>query len=218
MYFFRPVAITWWKDIKMFTDVGIIGTECGTVILINLLNGQQIGATHIDGSIHSLHVCQNENKEDASLLITSKLQQQWRLSLEQHKWHFSHNSENKALRKEMYTNGSIHDNIESSVSNKSKLRELKQLSVEKLAILKQKLIETKSQTLGESSQSNRENDNGTLVNSEILPEFTKFNFINSEPVSKDTFLSSQYDREGQQLYTCYHPVTNHITVRTMFLI
>lgn len=112
-----------------------------------------MGTTYINGSISSLHICQNENNEAAFLLITSKFQQQWRLSLEQYMHNLLHNLENKELHCGVNSNGIIYDNTEESVSNKSKLRELKQLSVEKLAIFKQKLIDTKNQTLGESSQS-----------------------------------------------------------------
>lgn len=150
-YIFRPTAITWWKDMKMSIDIGIIGTECGSIILINLSNGHQMGITYVTGSISSLYICQNEN-EAAFLLITSKFQQQWRLSLEQRMYNFLHNLENKELQRNVNSNSTIYDNTEESVPNKSKLRELKQLSVEKLAIFKQKLIDTKNQTLGESSQ------------------------------------------------------------------
>jgi len=58
--------------------------------------------------------------------------------------------------------------------------------------------------------------NGISVNSEISE--SKLGFINPEPIPKETFLSSQYDREGRQLYTCYHSVTNHITVRLSIII
>ncbi|XP_029179044.1 uncharacterized protein LOC114946614 isoform X2 [Nylanderia fulva] len=213
---FRPTAITWWKDVKMSIDIGIIGTECGAIIFINLLNGQQMGTTYVTGSISSLYICQNETNEAAFLLITSKFQQQWRLSLEQHMYNLLHNFENKEHQSGVNSNSNICDNTEESVRNKSKLQELKQLSVEKLAIFKQKLIDTKNQTLGESSQchdasNKKENHNGFTVNSEISSE-SKLGFISPEPVSKDTFLASQYDREGRQLYTCYHPDTHHVTV------
>lgn len=62
----------------------------------------------------------------------------------------------------------------------------------------------------------KENHNGFAVNSEMSSE-PKLYFISPEPVSKDTFLASQYDREGRQLYTCYHPVTHHVTVRQSFI-
>lgn len=61
------------------------------------------------------------------------------------------NLEKKDSYSDVNLNSTIYDNSEASTS-KSKLQELKQLSVEKLAILKQKLIEAKNQTLGESLQ------------------------------------------------------------------
>ncbi|XP_012059515.1 PREDICTED: uncharacterized protein LOC105622712 [Atta cephalotes] len=212
---FRPIAITWWRNTKISEDVGIIGTECGAIIFINLSNGQQLGITYINESISSLHICENEYNEIVSLLITSKFQQQWRLSLEHMSFNFLHNVENERPCNELNLSGASHNNVEDSVPNKSKLKELKQLSVEKLATLKQKIIDTKNQTLKESLQchdaaSNKENDNGIPVNSEISQ--CKLGFVSPEPISKDTFLSLQYDRENRQLYTCYHPVTNYITV------
>lgn len=147
----------------MSVDIGIVGTECGAVILINLSNGQQAGITYINESINSLQICQNENNESTSLLITDKFQQQWRLLLEQHTYNFLRNLERKEPHN-MNLNDTIYGNMEASVSSKSKLRELKQLSVEKLAILKQKLIETKHQTLKENtSQSHGEYTMNILI-------------------------------------------------------
>ncbi|KYN06247.1 X-linked retinitis pigmentosa GTPase regulator like protein, partial [Cyphomyrmex costatus] len=212
---FRPVAITWWRNTKISEDIGIIGTECGAIIFINLSSGQQLGITYINESISSLHICENEYNEIVSLLITSKFQQQWRLSLEHMSFNLLHNVENEGSYNELNLNDTIHDNVEDSVPNKSKLKELKQLSVEKLATLKQKLIDTKNQALRENLQchdavSNKENDKGVPVNLEVSK--SKLGFVSPEPISKDTFLSLQYDREDQQLYTCYHPVSNYITV------
>ncbi|KYN28946.1 X-linked retinitis pigmentosa GTPase regulator like protein [Trachymyrmex cornetzi] len=212
---FRPIAIIWWRNTKISEDIGIIGTECGAIIFINLSNGQQLGITYINESISNLHLCENEYNEIVSLLITSKFQQQWRLSLEHMSFNLLHNVENEKPYNELNLSGASHYNVEDSVPNKSKLKELKQLSVEKLTILKQKIIDTKNQTLKESLQyhdaaRNKENDNGIPVNSEISQ--CKLGFVSPEPISKDTFLSLQYDRENRQLYTCYHLVTNYITV------
>jgi len=134
-------------------DIGIIGTECGAIIFTNLSSGQQLGVTYINESISSLHICQNEYNEVVSLLITSKFRQQWRLSLEHMSFYVLHNFKNKGSHNETNLNSTIYDNnVEDSIPNKSKLQELKQLSVEKLTILKQKLIDTKNQTLGENLQ------------------------------------------------------------------
>lgn len=150
LYIFRPTAITWWKDVKTSVDIGIIGTQCGTIILINLSNGQQIGIAHISESIHSLHICQNINNESAFLLITSKDQHQWRLLLEQYTYNLLHNSGNEESHNDSSLSNTTYDNVRSSTPSKSRLQEFKQLSVGKLAIFKQKFIETKNQTLGEN--------------------------------------------------------------------
>lgn len=199
-YIFRPTAITWWKDTKISVDIGIVGTECGTIILVNLSNGQQMGTTYVNGSISSLHICQNENNEAAFLLITSKFQQQWRLSLEQYMHNLLHNHENKELHCAVNSNGIIYDNTEESVPNKSKLRELKQLSVEKLAIFKQKLIDTKNQTLGESSQCHGKcmsifqkcrKPEEILKNSEVIYPCVNFSLIRKKKILfKNIFLNT----------------------------
>lgn len=133
----------------MSMDIGIVGTECGAIIFINLLNGQQLGITYINESISDLHICQNEYNEIASLLITSKFQQQWRLPLGHMFFNLLPNFINKEPSNELNSNDTIHENnAGDSVPNKSKLQELKQLSVEKLAIFKQKLIDTKNQCHG----------------------------------------------------------------------
>ncbi|XP_043788507.1 uncharacterized protein LOC122712731 isoform X3 [Apis laboriosa] len=97
----------------------------------------------------------------------------------------------------------------------SRLQGLKQLSVDKLAILRQKLIETKSQTLGENLQyhdiTNNRNTQNTTINSESSTEVNQ-NQITPEVMSKEVFLMSQLDREGHQLYTCYHSITSQILV------
>ena len=67
-------------------------------------------------------------------------------------FNFLHNVENERPCNELNLSGASHNNVEDSVPNKSKLKELKQLSVEKLATLKQKIIDTKNQTLKESLQ------------------------------------------------------------------
>lgn len=136
----------------MSIDIGIIGTECGTIIFINLISGHQIGIIYVNGNINSLHVCQNERSNGTSLLITSKIRHQWRLLLEQCLSNFLHNLKDKELHDGTNPSGTIYDNTESSIPSKSKLQELKQFSVEKLVILKQKLIETKNQTLKENLQ------------------------------------------------------------------
>lgn len=56
------------------------------------------------------------------------------------------------------------------------------------------------------------NTHNTIVNFDSSTEVNQ-NQMTPEPISQETFLMSQCDREGQQLYMCYHSITNYITVR-----
>lgn len=94
-------------------------------------------------------MCRDESNDSVSLLITSQSQQQWRLLLEQHTYSCLRNLENGESYNTLHTNDTSYDNTRTFAATRSRLQGLKQLSVEKLAILRQKLIETKNQTLGD---------------------------------------------------------------------
>lgn len=152
MHIYRPTALIWWQDTKTSTNIGIVGTEYGEVILINLENGQQVGTAHVNGHIISLHICKEKSNDSISLLITSKTKQQWRLLLEHRTYSYSCQFENGEMFTQSPTNEMICENTKSFASTRSRLQGLKQLSVEKLAILRQKLVETKNQNLGENTR------------------------------------------------------------------
>ncbi|KAK2577382.1 hypothetical protein KPH14_003497 [Odynerus spinipes] len=211
----KPTALIWWQNAKTSTSVGIVGTEYGEVILINLENGQQVGTAHVNGHIISLHICQEKSNDSISLLITTKTKQQWRLLLEHRTYSCLRQLENEEMFTQLPTNEMIYENTKSFVSTRSRLQGLKQLSVEKLAILRQKLVETKNQNLGENTQyhdtgTNKSNSLAILNIDSYSEDYV--GTMNPEPMSKDTFLTPQYDREGQQIYTCYHFESSHITV------
>ncbi|XP_043664622.1 uncharacterized protein LOC122627529 isoform X1 [Vespula pensylvanica] len=211
----KPTALIWWQDTKTSTNMGIVGTEYGEVILINLENGQQVGTAHVNGHIISLHICKEKSNDSISLLITSKAKQQWRLLLEHRAYSYTRQFENGEVFTQSPTNEMIYENTKSFASTRSRLQGLKQLSVEKLAILRQKLVETKNQNLGENT---RYHDTGTnktsnlaILNIDSSSE-DYIGTVNPEPMSKDTFLTPQYDKKGQQIYTCYHLESSHVTV------
>ncbi|XP_076627928.1 RCC1 and BTB domain containing protein claret isoform X2 [Colletes latitarsis] len=210
----KPTAIIWWQNTATSTEVGIIGTEYGEIIFINLESGHQTIVARVNGNIANLHICCNESNNSVSLLITSQSKQQWRLLLVQHTYSCLHHLENgEAYNNSLHTSDNIYDNTKTFASTRSRLQGLKQLSEGKLAILRQKLIETKSQTLSENLKYITGNRNTRIatVNLDLSMEVNQ-NQVTPEPISKDTFLVSQSDRKGQQLYTCYHSITNHITV------
>ncbi|XP_076673695.1 RCC1 and BTB domain containing protein claret [Andrena cerasifolii] len=211
----KPTAIVWWQDTVTPAEIGIVGTEYGEIIFVNLKNGHQTNVAHINGTIASLHICRDQSNDSVSLLITSQSKQQWRLLLEQHTYSCLQHLENGDPYNMLHTNDNIYDNTRAFASTRSRLQGLKQLSVEKLAILRQKLIETKSQTLGENMQyhdvTSNQNTHNAAVNFDSSTEVNQ-NQMTPEPISKETFLMSQSDRDGQQLYMCYHSITKHITV------
>ncbi|KOX68598.1 X-linked retinitis pigmentosa GTPase regulator like protein [Melipona quadrifasciata] len=224
----KPTAIVWWQSTIIPAEIGIIGTEYGEIIFINLETGHQTNVTQIKGNIASLHICRDQSNDIVSLLITNQSRRQWRLLLEQRTYSCLQHLENGESYNALRTND-MYDNTRIFASTRSRLQGLKQLSVDKLAILRQKLIETKSQTLGENLQyhglsldqsdpfinftditSNRYIQN-TSINSDSSTEVNQ-NQITPEAMSKEVFLMSQLDRDGQQLYTCYHSITNQILV------
>ncbi|XP_076756092.1 RCC1 and BTB domain containing protein claret isoform X2 [Xylocopa sonorina] len=204
----KPTAIVWWQSTVIPAEIGIIGTEYGEIIFINLESGHQTNVTQIKGNIASLHICRDQSNDVVSLLITSQSRRQWRVLLEQHTYSCLQNLENGESYNALHTNDNAYDNTNIFASTRSRLQGLKQLSVDKLAILRQKLIETKCQTLDITSNRNSQI---TTVNSDSSTEVNQ-NQITPEAMSKEVFLMSQSDREGQQLYTCYHSVTNQILV------
>lgn len=141
----------WWQSTIIPAEIGIIGTEYGEIIFINLETGHQTNVTQIKGNIASLHICRDQSNDIVSLLITNQSKRQWRLLLEQRTYSCLQHLENGESYNVLHTND-MYDNTRIFASTRSRLQGLKQLSVDKLAILRQKLIETKSQTLGENLQ------------------------------------------------------------------
>ncbi|KAG7209510.1 hypothetical protein KM043_015595 [Ampulex compressa] len=209
----RPTAVVWWLSSNICIDVAIVGTEYGEILFINLESGQQICVTHIKGSISELKICDDESKDMISLLITNQKKQQWHLILEQRGYTCLRHGENgEGLS--VSSNDNMYDNARISITTRSRLQGLKQLSVEKLASLRQKLIETRNQALGDSlhyhdttSSCNTHNSN----NSESSPE-TNLSQMTPEHILSDGLLAPQSSQEGYQLFTCYCPSTRCIKI------
>lgn len=142
----------WWQSSVIPAEIGIIGTEYGEILFINLETGHQTSVTQVKGNISSLHICHDQSNDIVSLLITCQSWRQWRLLLEQRTYSCLHHLENGEPYNVLHINDNLYDNTKIFASTRSRLQGLKQLSVDKLAILRQKLIETKSQALGENLQ------------------------------------------------------------------
>ncbi|XP_012270806.1 uncharacterized protein LOC105694570 [Orussus abietinus] len=216
----RPTSIVWWQGEVRANHLAVLGTEEGEVVLINLEIGQQVGCTHINEPVTDLHVCRNNSLDTVFLLITGKSKQQWRLILEKCTNGYICPIENEKSVLHVYASQqSTDDNINEDSKNypRSRLQSLKQLSVEKLTVLKQKLAECRTRNLG-GSLLPQGHGPGTDEIISCNSAFTislegKTELLNPEPLSKDIFLIPQYTRQGQHLYMLgYHQLTSHVTV------
>ncbi|XP_057334647.1 uncharacterized protein LOC130673595 [Microplitis mediator] len=202
----KPSALTWWQGVTQCSHIGIVGTEEGEIIFINLENGQWIDSARVNGSIASLYICQDNNLEIVSLLVTSKTHQQWRMILEQRT--------NCIFPLNTRTGSSFHSRYEeeSKTPPRSRLQGLKQLSVEKLAIIRQKLAESRNKN-ATNLRRDSESSSGTdelEASPKLLPRNRDTLIL--EPLLEDIYLSPQYTRQGQHLYTAYCAGSNHITI------
>ncbi|KAK3924364.1 Ultraviolet-B receptor UVR8 [Frankliniella fusca] len=147
-----PTCCVWWQSTALGHQMGLVGTELGDIALINLNTGQRVGTRKISGSLSMLHVC-HDNSDSAYLLMTCEDRQQWRVLLEDRdgSWFWPEEpgkSTNRAqLREDI--NG-----LSPAPSTRSRLQGLKQMSVEKIAIIRQKLAETRSKTTTSSLSTN----------------------------------------------------------------
>ena len=152
-FIFSPSALTWWQGVTVAMNIAIIGTEQGEIVFVNLESGRRVNTTHITGYISSLQICHdNELYTTVSLLITSQTREQWQLVLEHSLNSYVYPLDNDNVFNQnsyslMRSNESIDDGIKSLPAARSRLQGLKQLSVEKLVILKQKLAETRNRNL-----------------------------------------------------------------------
>lgn len=181
--------------------------------MINLETGQCIGSTRIRGTVDNLNICQDDSLEIVSLLITNKSQQQWRLILKQQAngSTFVYNNERNCSALHLgkfQTTGEIGKTIFPPV--RSRLQGLKQLSVEKLTILKQKLAETRSRNVTHGSHIRDDSECNNVTYDGMFR--IKNSVFPLEPLSTDRFLSPQFSRQGQHLYTAYCTTSNHVTI------
>ncbi|KAK0092550.1 hypothetical protein PV326_001178 [Microctonus aethiopoides] len=205
----RPSAVIWWQGITQNSHVGIIGTEEGEIIFINLQNGQWIHSTSVCDSIAKFDIYQENDLETVSLLITTKSQRQWRLILEDRirGCIFPLNDSNEVVSS---FNNKQHepgiDQTKISPTARSRLQDIKRMSVGKLAIFKQKFIETKNRTATESILYQDSGNNSGIEERMIIGDTLVL-----KPLTPDTFLSPQYTQEGQNIFTGYCAKTRQIT-------
>ncbi|XP_011499761.1 PREDICTED: uncharacterized protein LOC105363708 [Ceratosolen solmsi marchali] len=222
--FARPSTIIWWRGVSFCGEIGIIGTEQGEIIFVNLETGQQVGSTKIDGCIASFFICQDTELDTVTLLITNNCKEQWYLVLEKPGSNYIYPLSDVSLHQSKVRHFEAdNDEAKTFPTTRSRLRGLKQLSVEKLVILKQKLAESRNRNF-EPSTANLENSNNCDVGSNDNENSNgKGLFFNqqSEPVKNSTvpialpnqaYITAQRVDNSKTIYTRYLPSINYLTI------
>lgn len=213
-----PTCCVWWQSTALGHQMGLVGTESGDITLINLNTGQRLGTRKISGSLSMLHIC-HDNSDSAYLLMTCEDRQQWRVLLEDRdgSWFWpeepGRSSSRVLMREEI--NG-----LSPAPSARSRLQGLKQMSVEKLAIIRQRLAETRSKTTssnlstssnvtsrrgsGSSDGSARSSDAST-PSSNTVPQVENLRWI------VNAFLWPQTLR-GRQVLSAYHAQSSFVSM------
>ncbi|XP_018572762.1 uncharacterized protein LOC108912084 isoform X2 [Anoplophora glabripennis] len=188
----KPTSVVWWQTLDCNQNA-LVGFENGTIVLISLTDGRCLGSCNITESVTQLCLCQDNSLETVSLLINGVSGQQWRLILEHHSTGYVWPPD---------------ANTQVDESGRSRLYNLKQLGVDKLASLKQRLSEARggrrdsqtSDTASESSHS--ESNHSTQSGPELLPHLC------------DTFFAPQNAR-NRYLFSAFYRPTSLLTVHAV---
>jgi hypothetical protein len=180
--------VVWWQTLDSNQNA-LVGYESGAIALVSLTDGRCLGCCAISEAVTRLSLCQDNTLDSVSLLINGESGQQWRLMLEQ-------NSVGCLWPPESAN--------QSDDLTRSRLYNLKQMGVDKLASLKQRLVEARggrrdsqSDTASESSHSE-----STHSGPELLPCLC------------DTFFAPQYAR-SRYLFSAFYKPTSLLTVHAV---
>ncbi|XP_039296337.1 uncharacterized protein LOC111057898 [Nilaparvata lugens] len=243
-----PTAVTWWvrqsPDVDRTTrDIAIVGTKSGHVIFVSLLSATVMGSTTFDGAITSLSVCRSDDSlsEETTiiLLVTGLNQQQWKVILEHREtgnyWPFLADSK---LNDSSISSGSYEPDEHSRLSfpsfpsARTRLQGLKQLSVEKLTSLRQKITDTRSRGLAGGSSLKRKNSSssedslsrfrlpveggadGSVPNSPRVLSMANIQ-LTAQHLHKRTFLTSYYSPVNIVTVFCTSVDMNPVSVHKL---
>ncbi|GLV44383.1 claret [Carabus blaptoides fortunei] len=208
----RPLCVIWWQTLDCNQNA-IVGHDDGSISFVSLTDGQNIGVCAIANPVKSLHICQDNSLDTVTLLITNSIAQQWRLLLEQRSNGFvwSPDCGNKIQTTVEYAiNGLTNGHLDESKTSRSRLQGLKQLSVEKLTSLKQKLAETRSRglnssakTVSDDQKSTGSNDSNGSQSDPSIPEKLSHLY--------ETFLCPQFAR-NRHLFSGYYKPSSVLTI------
>ncbi|XP_042235207.1 uncharacterized protein LOC121874922 isoform X2 [Homarus americanus] len=158
----RPTSLVWWQTLVGDASLAIIGTELGELSFIELSSGKEVGGTYITVPVKQLHLCRDNSLDTVYLLITGPEDRQWRLVLEQRSSQYLFPLEHITPEwpEDESPSGSLH---RTGPPTRSRLLGLKQLSVEKLQMLKQRLAEAKTGSRRKPLTENKEGETAPTV-------------------------------------------------------
>ncbi|XP_014238652.1 uncharacterized protein LOC106660234 [Trichogramma pretiosum] len=224
----RPSAIAWWHGVSFAAEIGVIGTEQGEIVFINLETGQQVSITKVEGRITSLSICQDTELDKVLMLITNHAREQWYLLLEKSGSNYTYPLNTGSQR--ITTNGDDIDNEERTFPMaRARLRGLKQMSFQKLNMIKQKLAETRNRLdptppVPVNNIENKNNENVSLSNSsdsnDNSNEIIFFSHEESDniysttpiPVCRDMYVIPQILKNGCSFFANYIPSKDFVTI------
>ncbi|XP_046385800.1 uncharacterized protein LOC124155755 [Ischnura elegans] len=208
----HPTCVTWWENTQ-WGPVAVLGGDRGEVLFVDLATGTSVGSTTITGPVKSLHLCHNNKLDSIFLLITNSNREQWKLLLEQrdkgYYWPLDRVDSSSPL-----TRGPP------LLPTRSRLQGLKQLSVEKISLIKQKLAETRKTGAGSTMGSLRDPHGLEKTSCEDgVPYERSASLITPEKLGLhvgETFICPQNSR-GSHLLSGYYAPSNLLTVHSMEL-
>lgn len=66
----KPTAIVWWQNLIYSYTIGILSTDKGEIIFVNLITGCQVGFTNVKEPIVEMSLCQDNNSDNTFLLVS----------------------------------------------------------------------------------------------------------------------------------------------------
>lgn len=185
----KALCVVWWQTLDCNQNA-LVGYENGSIGLVSLTDGRCLGVCSINEAVVQLNLC--HNPDTTFLLINSENGQQWRLVLEHR------------------VSGYLWppDSTTSEEASKSRLYNLKQMGVEKLASLRLKFGEGRhSRRNSQASDTNSESSHTESVQSvnsvpELLPHLC------------DTYFSAQHAR-NRYLFCAFYRPSSLLTVHAV---
>ncbi|KAI4462030.1 regulator of chromosome condensation [Holotrichia oblita] len=183
----KPLCAVWWQTLECNQNA-LVGHENGSIGLISLTDGRCLGSCSVNEAITHLYLCQDNSLDSVSLLINSSGGQQYRLILEQPSTGYLWPPE---------ANNAVDD------SNKSRLYNLKQMSVDKFYSFKQRIVEGRGTRRDSQASESPSESSHSDVSSQSVPELL--------PRLCDTYFAPQYAR-NRYLFSAYYKPTTLLTV------